>query len=247
MLMTLKLSNRRGVLAAGAALVAAPLGRVFAAGDIAGGKPITLLVSYPAGGGADVMARLIAPRMAEALGQPVIVENKPGASGTVAAAQVARATPDGSMLLLDASSFAVNPALFDKLPYDTFKDFVGVTLAVRFPLVIGAHPSVPGKNLKEFKANNLWSEWVRDEDTDTNDARYVVYSYDRHWPLFIYEVKTDMWFENGSKYSVTTSKHKTQSHPYTDTTKLHVDDMIKVKNNGVVGMIQPLTWREVAL
>jgi hypothetical protein len=84
------------------------------------------------------------------------------------------------------------------------------------------------KNLKEFKANNLWSEWVRDEDTDTND---------RHWPLFIYEVKTDMWFENASKYSMTTAKHKTQSHPYTDTTKLHVDDMIKVRNNGVVGMI----------
>jgi hypothetical protein len=103
------------------------------------------------------------------------------------------------------------------------------------------------KNLKEFKANNIWSEWVRDENTDTEAARYVVYSYDRHWPLFIYEVKTDMWFENASKYSVTTSKHKTQSHPYTDTTKLHVDDMIKVKNNGVVGMIQPLTWREVVL
>jgi hypothetical protein len=91
---------------------------------------------------------------------------------------------------------------------------------------------------KEFKANNLWSEWV--ECMNTKDARYVVYSYDRHWPLFIYEVRTDMWFENASKYSVTTSKHRTQSHPYADTTKLHVDDMIKVRNNGVVGMIQPL-------
>ena len=90
------------------------------------------------------------------------------------------------------------------------------------------------KRCKEFKANNLWSEWVDD------DTRYVVYSYDRHWPLFIYEVRTDMWFENASKYSVTTSKHKSQSHPYADTTKLHVDDMIKVRNNGVVGMIQPL-------
>ncbi len=110
------LSNRRGMLAAGAALLAAPLGRAFAAGDIAGGKPITLVVSYPAGGGADVMARLIAPRLADALGQPVIVDNKPGASGTIAAAQVARATPDGSTQLLDASSFAVKPSLFDKLP-----------------------------------------------------------------------------------------------------------------------------------
>ena len=65
---------------------------------------ITLLVSYPAGGGADVMARLIAPRLSDALGQPVVVEDKPGASGTIAAAQVARAAPDGSTLLLDASS-----------------------------------------------------------------------------------------------------------------------------------------------
>jgi hypothetical protein len=93
------------------------------------------------------------------------------------------------------------------------------------------------KRLSEFKANNLWSEWV---EFDHPDARYVVYSYDRHWPLFIYEVRTDTWYENASKYSVTTSKHKSQSHPYADTTKLHVDDMIKVRNNGVVGMIQPL-------
>ena len=93
------------------------------------------------------------------------------------------------------------------------------------------------KRLVEFKANNLWSEWV---EFDHPEARYVVYSYDRHWPLFIYEVRTDTWYENASKYSVTTSKHRTQSHPYADTTKLHVDDMIKVRNNGVVGMIQPL-------
>jgi hypothetical protein len=95
------------------------------------------------------------------------------------------------------------------------------------------------QRLKEFKANNLWSEWVADTNTQnqTEDARYVVYSYDRHWPLFIYEVRVDAWFENTSKYGVTTSKHKTQSHPHTDTTQLHVDDMIKVANNGVVGII----------
>ena len=108
-----------------------------------------------------------------------------------------------------------------------------------------ARPHV--QSLKEFKANNLWSEWVHDVNTDTKDARYVVYSYNTHWPLFIFDVRTDTWFENISKYGVTTSKHKTQSHPYTATTKLHVDDMIKVRNNGVVGMIQPLTWREVQL
>jgi tripartite-type tricarboxylate transporter receptor subunit TctC len=147
--MTHKLSNRRGVLAAAAAVVAAPMGRAFASGDIAGGKPITLLVSYPAGGGADVMARLIAPRMAEALGQAVIVENKAGASGTVAAAQVARATPDGSMLLLDASSFAVNPALFDKLPYDTATAFAPLAVLALYPNALVCTPSFEAKSVAD--------------------------------------------------------------------------------------------------
>lgn len=147
--MTPKISNRRRMLAAGAALLAVPMGRAFAAGDIAGGKPITLLVSYPAGGGADVMARLIAPRMAEALGQPVIVENKAGASGTVAAAQVARAAPDGSMLLLDASSFAVNPALFDKLPYDSATAFVPLAVLALYPNALVCTPNFEAKTVAD--------------------------------------------------------------------------------------------------
>lgn len=146
---TLKLSHRRGVLAAGAALAAVPLGRAFAAGDIGGGKPITLLVSYPAGGGADVMARLIAPRMADALGQSVIVENKPGASGTVAAAQVARAAPDGLTLLLDASSFAVNPALFDKLPYDSATAFAPLAVLALYPNALVCTPSFEAKTVSD--------------------------------------------------------------------------------------------------
>ena len=136
-------------MAAGAAALALPAGRSFAAGEIAGGKPITLLVSYPAGGGADVMARLIAPRMAEALGQPVIVENKPGASGTIAAGQVARATPDGSLLLLDASSFAVNPSLFDKLPYDTATAFAPLAVLATFPNVLVCTPSFEARSLAD--------------------------------------------------------------------------------------------------
>lgn len=148
----LHLSTRRAVLTAGAAWLAAPMGRAFAAGEtgpIAGGKPITLLVSYPAGGGADVMARLIAPRLAEALGQLVIVENKPGASGTVAAAQVARAAPDGSMLLLDASSFAVNPALFDKLPYDTAAAFAPLAVLALYPNVLVCTASFEARTLAD--------------------------------------------------------------------------------------------------
>ena len=117
-------ATRRLVLQGAAASLVLPWSLAQAAGQIAGGKPITLVVSYAAGGGADLMARLIAPRLAEALGQTVLVDNKPGASGQIAAAQVARAVPDGTQLLLDASSFAVNPALFPKLPYDTDKAFV---------------------------------------------------------------------------------------------------------------------------
>jgi tripartite-type tricarboxylate transporter receptor subunit TctC len=124
--------TRRRFLAASAATVAWPA----LAADIGGGKPVTLVVSYPAGGGADAMARLIAPKMAEALGQPVIVDNKPGASGTLAAAQVARAAPDGLTLLLDASSFAVNPALFPKLPYDSEKSFAPIAVLAQFPNVL---------------------------------------------------------------------------------------------------------------
>jgi tripartite-type tricarboxylate transporter receptor subunit TctC len=150
MLMKLSiLPTRRKLLTAGAALLAASTTRVFATGDIAGGKPITLLVSYPAGGGADVMARLIAPRLSEALGQTVVVENKPGASGTIAAAQVARAAPDGSTLLLDASSFAVNPALFDKLPYDTATAFTPLGVLALYPNVLVCTASFEAKTLAD--------------------------------------------------------------------------------------------------
>ena len=128
---------------------AASLGLPAAAADIGGGKPITLVVSYPAGGGADVMARLIAPRMADALGQPVIVDNKPGASGTIAAGLVARAAPDGTTLLLDASSFAVNPALFGKLPYDTATAFTPLAVLALFPNVMVCPPGFEARTVAD--------------------------------------------------------------------------------------------------
>ena len=108
--------TRRTTLAALGTTLAAPWIGARANG-LAGGRPISLVVSYPAGGGADLMARILAPRLSEALGQSVVVENKPGASGQLAAAAVARATPDGTSLLLDASSFAVNPSLYPCLLY----------------------------------------------------------------------------------------------------------------------------------
>lgn len=145
--------NRRHLLqAAAAALPAWPMLPARAAtpgGPIAGGKTISLVVSYPAGGGADLMARLIAPKMAEALGQPVIVENKPGASGTLAAGQVARAVPDGTVLLLDASSYAVNPALFPKLPYDTATAFTPLAVLALFPNVLVCTPGFAARNVAD--------------------------------------------------------------------------------------------------
>ena len=144
------LTRRRFIHAGAAASLALPTWPTRAAADIAGGKPISLVVSYPAGGGADLMARLIAPKMAEALGQPVVVENKPGASGTIAAGQVARATPDGSMLLLDASSFAVNPALFGgKLPYDTASAFTPLGVLALFPNVLVCTPSFEARSVAD--------------------------------------------------------------------------------------------------
>lgn len=141
--------TRRRLLGAAGASMLTPWAIRPAAAAIAGGKPVTLVVSYPPGGGADIIARLIAPKLAEALGQPVVVENKPGASGTIAANQVARATPDGTSLLVDASSFAVNPALFPKLPYDTATAFAPLGLIAQFPNVLVCTPGFEAKTVAD--------------------------------------------------------------------------------------------------
>lgn len=141
--------SRRRLLQAAGATVAAPWMAAGHAATVAGGRPITLVVSYPAGGGADLIARIIAPRLADALGQGVVVENKPGASGQLAASQVARATPDGTTLLLDASSFAVNPSLFAKLPYDSATAFTPLAVLVTFPNVLVCTPGFSAKSVKD--------------------------------------------------------------------------------------------------
>jgi tripartite-type tricarboxylate transporter receptor subunit TctC len=136
--------HRRHLMLAGASALAAP---TLALAQSA--RPVNLIVSYPAGGGADLMARLIAPHLGRFLGQNVVVENKPGASGQIAAAQVAKAAPDGNTLLLDASSFAVNPSLFAKLPYDTDKDFTPLGVLALYPNVLVCHPGFEAKGVKD--------------------------------------------------------------------------------------------------
>ncbi len=134
------------VAALAASLPAAAPAQAFPA------KPIRLVVTYPPGGGADLMARLVAPKMGEALGQTVVVENKPGASGQIGASEVARAAPDGYTLMLDASSFAVNPSLYARLPYDPAKAFAPLAVLALYPNMLVVTPSFPPKDVKELVA-----------------------------------------------------------------------------------------------
>lgn len=115
-------------------------------------RPISLVVSYPPGGTADLMARTIAGPLGKALGTSVVVENKPGASGQIAAAYVAKANADGYTLMLDASSYSVNPSLFPKLPYDPNKDFKTLGVLAQYPNVLLVNPSFPVKSVKELVA-----------------------------------------------------------------------------------------------
>lgn len=113
-------------------------------------KPIRLLVPSTAGGGIDLLARMFAQRLAEQMGQPVVVENVGGAGGTIAAGMVARAEPDGYTLIFQATTAAVNAAALHKLPYDPVKAFAPVSLAARFPLVLVVNPKLPAKDLRQF-------------------------------------------------------------------------------------------------
>ncbi|MBK7660293.1 MAG: tripartite tricarboxylate transporter substrate binding protein [Betaproteobacteria bacterium] len=113
-------------------------------------KPVKIIVTYPPGGGADLMARLIAPKMAEALGQPVVVENKAGASGQIGAGEVARAAPDGYTLMLDAANYAVNPSLYPKLPYDPAKAFTPIGVLALYPNMLVVTPSFAPKTVKDL-------------------------------------------------------------------------------------------------
>jgi tripartite-type tricarboxylate transporter receptor subunit TctC len=135
-----------------AALVAASLPVLAAAQGTYPNKPVTLIVPFAPGGGSDVVARTIQPKLAEKLGQPVLVENKPGAAGIIATNHVAKAAPDGYTLFLSWDSHAINPVVTKDLPYDTFKDFAPVTLLVKLPLVLGAWGGLPANSVAEFVA-----------------------------------------------------------------------------------------------
>lgn len=144
---------RRKLLAAGvfAGAMAGALLAVAPAGAATHERPLVLVVPYPPGGSTDILARILQPKLSERMhGRSVIVENRAGAASQIATAFVARAAPDGNTLLVSFDNHGINPAARKNLPYDTFKDFAAIGQTVRFPLVIGANPSLPGDNLKAF-------------------------------------------------------------------------------------------------
>ena len=115
-------------------------------------KAVRLLVPFPPGGGTDYTARLIAQRLSEMWGQPLIVENRPGASTTIASEIVAKAVPDGYTLIMGSTNHTINPSLYTRIPYDTVKDFAPVTVAATASYVLVVHPSLPARTVKELIA-----------------------------------------------------------------------------------------------
>src|SRR6266446_7627975 len=116
-------------------------------------KPIRMVVGFPPGGGNDIIARMIGAKMQETWGQPVLIDNKPGANSIIAAEYVARSAPDGYTLLVNATGgMSVNPVLYTKLPYDPLRDFVPISMVGVFPLVLVVHPSVPVSSVHELIA-----------------------------------------------------------------------------------------------
>jgi len=115
-------------------------------------RPIHMIVPYPPGGGTDIVARVITEPLGQALGQPIVIDNRGGAAGNVGTEAAARATPDGYTMLFTLSSHTINPKLYAKLPFDVEKDFVPIGLAANIPQILVANPSLPVNNVQELIA-----------------------------------------------------------------------------------------------
>ena len=113
-------------------------------------RAIRVIVPFAPGGGTDIFTRVMAPRLAEVLGQQIVVDNRPGGSSIIGSQQVAQADPDGYTLLIVDSTFMINPGLRDNLPYDPIKDFTPVVQLASAPVILVAHPETPAQSLKEW-------------------------------------------------------------------------------------------------
>lgn len=141
---------RRALLASMALTASALLAPVAYAADAWPAKPIQLVIPYPPGGSADLLGRPLAMQLQQQLGQPVVLEYKPGAGGTLASQYVARAKPDGYTMFMVLAAHAINDSLYPKLPYDTRKDFAPVSLVANLPMVVAASGKLPAKNIHEL-------------------------------------------------------------------------------------------------
>lgn len=115
-------------------------------------KPVRILVPFPPGGGSDTIARIVAQKFSEALGQQVLVDNRAGASGNIAGDMAAKAAPDGYTLLFGNSSLAISPGVFSKLSYSPSRDLVAISLASQYPFSLVVHPALPVKTVKQLVA-----------------------------------------------------------------------------------------------
>jgi tripartite-type tricarboxylate transporter receptor subunit TctC len=115
-------------------------------------RPVRFVIAYPPGGGSDAVARVVAPRLGEVLGQQIVIDNRGGAATIIGMDIVAKSAPDGYTIGLATSNLAVNPALYQKLPYDAAKDFAYATLLAKGLYVLAVHPSVAAKSVKELIA-----------------------------------------------------------------------------------------------
>jgi tripartite-type tricarboxylate transporter receptor subunit TctC len=143
---------RLTALAKPALLFTALIGAATAFAQDYSSRPITLVVPYAAGGGNDVIARIVAARMSASLGQQIVIENRGGAGGTIATRQVAHAAPDGYTLMIATSSLAINPSLYPNAGYDPRKDFAPIGLLASSSNVVLVHPSVPARSVAELIA-----------------------------------------------------------------------------------------------
>ena len=133
-------------------LFAAIFPAAAAAAETYPSRPVRLLVAQTAGGSADIVARAVAQKIGEALGQQFVVDNRGGASGIIATEITAKSAPDGYTLLITSSTFGVNPGLYKQLPYDPFKDIAPITLLAAAPNILVVHPSLPVRSVQELTA-----------------------------------------------------------------------------------------------
>ena len=133
-------------------LLALALIPFFAAAQNFPARPVRIVIPYPPAGGVDSLVRSLSATVSASMGQQLIIDTRPGGSSIIGTEVVAKSAPDGYTLLVSDSAFLINPALFKKMPFDTLKDFTGVSMLAYAPVILVIHPSVPAKSLKELLA-----------------------------------------------------------------------------------------------